>query len=257
MIEVDEIQELRDKTVRKANELIQRSRYNDLSTVQQKIVLYLISQISPYDEDFKLYQFSTQTFCRVCGLDATSGKNYNDLKEALKGIADKSIWIALPDGRETLLRWIEKPYIDQGSGTIAIKMDADMKPYLLQLKSNYTQYELIYTLHFRSRYTIRLYELLKSCHYNEQEEYTRRFELDELRRIMGAEAETYQAYKAFKQQLLTRTIKEINQYSDKTVSFTEIKQGRRVAAIEFTIETKDILDRMKVMAEIDQAINDA
>ena len=37
-----------------------------------------------------------------------------------------------------------------------------MKPYLLRLKENFTKYELIYTLHFKSKYSIRLYELLYS-----------------------------------------------------------------------------------------------
>ena len=88
--------ELRNKTVVKANELIQKSRFN-LSLQQQKMVLYLISQISPYDEDFKLYEFSIPEFCRVCGIDMTSGKNYQDLKQAIKEIADKSLWINIDE----------------------------------------------------------------------------------------------------------------------------------------------------------------
>ena len=44
------------KKVNKSNDLIQRSRFN-LSLQEQKIILYLISQITPYDHDFKLYEF--------------------------------------------------------------------------------------------------------------------------------------------------------------------------------------------------------
>ncbi|MDY4786917.1 MAG: RepB family plasmid replication initiator protein, partial [Bacteroidaceae bacterium] len=49
--------EIRHPTVVKANDLIQKSRFS-LSVQQQKIVLYLISQISQFDTDFKLYEFS-------------------------------------------------------------------------------------------------------------------------------------------------------------------------------------------------------
>ena len=56
----------RDKLVVKANELIQKSRFN-LSLQQQKIILYLISQIDRNDKEFKLYSFSIQHFCKVCG----------------------------------------------------------------------------------------------------------------------------------------------------------------------------------------------
>ncbi|MDE7246892.1 MAG: replication initiation protein, partial [Lachnospiraceae bacterium] len=149
----DKYLELRNKTVTKANDLIQKSRFN-LSLQQQKIVLYLISQITSADEDFKLYEFSIAEFCRVCGINDNNGKTYQDLKMAIKEIADKSLWVAVDEKRETLLRWIEKPYIDAGSGTIQIRLDSDMRPFLLQLKQNFTTYELLWTLHFKSKYTI-------------------------------------------------------------------------------------------------------
>ena len=144
--------ELRNKMVVKANDLIQKSRF-DLSLQQQKIILFLISHIEPSDKEFKLYEFSVIDFCQVCGIDYTAGKNYKDIKKAIKEIADKSVWIKTQDDEETLLRWVEKPYINKNSGTIKIRLDEDMKPYLLQLKKNFTQYELIYTLQFKSKYT--------------------------------------------------------------------------------------------------------
>ena len=241
------LKELRGKTVIKANELIQKSRFN-LSLQQQKIVLYLISQITPYDEDFKLYEFSISEFCRVCGIDETSGKNYQDLKAAIKEIADKSLWITLED-EETLLRWIEKPYLNKKSGIIKIRLDEDMKPFLLQLKENFTQYELLWTLHFKSKYTIRLYELIKSIHFHELETYQRVFRLDELRRMLGAE--NYKTYQTFKTRVLNPAVDEVNSYSDKNITYEPIKQGRAVEKIRFTISTKDAIERIKLQSDIE------
>lgn len=239
----------RSRIVTKANELIQKSRFS-LSLQQQKIVLYLISQITPYDEDFKLYTFSIGEFCRICGINQTSGKNYEDLKAAIKEIADKSIWVTLENGKHTLVRWIEKPYIDEGSGSIQIRLDNDMRPYLLQLKENFTSYELIWTLHFRSKFTVRLYEVVKSIHFAELAGYRRRYDLDELRRMMGAE--TYKAYKDFKRRALVPAVKEINEYSDKQVEIEEIKSGRKVVAIEFTITSKDTCDTLRLRNDIEK-----
>lgn len=238
----------RGRTVVKANELIQKSRFN-LSLQQQKIVLYLISQITAFDEEFKLYEFSINEFCRVCGIDDTSGKNYTDLKAAIKEIADKSLWITI-ENEETLLRWIEKPYINRNSGTIKIRLDEDMKPYLLQLKQNFTQYELLWTLHFRSKYTIRLYELIKSIHFHELESYIRDFTLEELRRMLGAE--NYNTYQTFKSRALLPAIKEINAYSDKNLVYEPIKKGKAVVKIRFTITTKDAMDRLKLQSDIEK-----
>lgn len=233
-----------EKRVVKANELIQKSRFN-LSLQQQKIVLYLISQISQYDEDFKIYEFSIQEFCRVCGIDLG---HYTELKNQIKTIADKSIWIETEKGEETLLRWIEKPYIDKNSGMIKIKLDKDMKPYLLQLKENYTSYEVIFTLYFKSKYTIRMYELIKSIHFHELEEYKREYRLDELRKLL--DAEKYQNWINLRQRVIEPAINEINEYSDKIVSYEPIKRGRSIDRVRFIIRSKDSLSVAEIRDKI-------
>ena len=245
----NKITELRDRTVTKANDLIQKSRFN-LSLQQQKVVLYLISQISRNDSEFKLYQFSILEFCRVCGIDTESGSIYTNLKNSLQEIANKSVWIDLGNRRHTLVRWIEKPYIDERSGVIQIRLDRDMMPYLLGLKEKYTQYELIYTLHFKSKYTIRLYELIKSIHFHELDEYERVFDIEELKNIMGAE--TYSQTRDFKSRALLPAVKEINLYSDKDLKIEEIKRGRKITHIKFLIATKKITERLLIRSQIEK-----
>ena len=241
--------ELRNKMVVKANDLIQKSRFN-MTLQQQKMILFLISQVTPYDEDFKVYEFSIQEFCRVCGIDIASGKNYRDVKQAIKDIADKSVWIEVNGDEETLLRWIEKPYINNKSGLVKIRLDEDMRPYLLQLKENFTQYELIYTLYFKSKYTIRLYEFINSIHYREVEEYRRSFPLDALKSALGAE--TYEEYRDFKRRVLDVAVNEINNYSDKELTYTPIKKGKSVVEIEFSVKTKSIMERLEIRDRIEQ-----
>lgn len=243
---------LRNGTVRKANALIQKSRFS-LTTQQQKIVLYLISRISSYDKDFCEYEFDIQQFCRVCGIDANNGKNYIDLKEAIKDISDKSLWITMDDGTETLLRWIEKPYINPNSGIIRIRLDNDMRPFLLQLKRSYTQYELLWTLHFKSKYTIRFYELIKSIHFHDLDPYVREYHIDELRRLLGAER--YKRYQHFKENVLIPAVNEINEYSDKNVSYIPIKEGRSYSRIRFTIESKDTIEMLKIRSRLEHEYN--
>lgn len=243
--------DLRNNTVVKANTLIQNSRFS-LSLQQQKILLYLISQISPNDEQFKLYEFDLIQFCKVCGLDYGSGKNYSDIKKAIKEIADKSIWVEIEEDEETLLRWIEKPYINKRQGIVKIRLDEDMKPFLLQLKANFTCYEIIWTLKFQSKYSIRLYELAKSLHYHELEIYTKRYTVEELKRLLGAEH--YKEYRDFKRKALIPAIREINRYSDKTIVFEEVTRGRKVLQVQLEISTKGPVDRLKIRSDIENEL---
>lgn len=241
----------RYNTVIKANTLIQRSRFS-LSAQQQKIVLFIISQIEPYDEEFKLYEFKITEFCKVCGIEP-KGDIYSLLKNQIKAISDKSLWIELENGEETLVRWIEKPYIDKKSGTIKIKIDEDMKPYLLQLKERFTEYDLIYTLNFKSKYSIRLYEYLKSIHYRKLKPYTQTLSIDKFQKMLDS---TYEEFKDFHTRVLKPAQKEINTFSDITFEYELIKEGRKTVAIVITIETKEVVERMKITSENERLLEE-
>ena len=243
------ITEIRNYKVVKANELIQKSRYN-LQVQEQKIILYLISKIKPENMDLKEHLFEIKDFCKICGLDDTSGANYKYIKQTLKDLRDKSIWLKLENGAETTLAWIDKVTIFENSGTVIVKIDDMMKPYLLQLKEHFTQYELLYTLGMKSQYSIRLYELLKSYEF----QHEKLFEIEELK--IRLSAETYNRFPDFKRRVLAPAIQEINNLSDLTVIYDLIKEGRKYIEIKFVIKIKkDIQERVKTWAKIDEIIN--
>lgn len=241
-MEENKIENNRYNTVSKANELIQKSRYS-LSTQQQKIILYLISQINPYATEFKKSKFKIQDFCKVCGIDCGNGNNYITLKEQIKKIADKSCWIKLDNGKETLLRWIEKPYIDENNGTIEIVFDKDMKPYLLQLREHFTQYELCFTLLFKSKYSIRLFELLESYHFHKLEKLYIEFDVEELKQRL--DCENYTQFKDFNTRVLKPALNEINKHTMYNIDYSFIKAGRKIIKIRFNKVVKDFNKRLE------------
>ena len=245
------LSEMRDYKVVKSNDLIQKSRFQ-LALQEQKIVLYMISKIKPDDDSFMEQEFSVLEFCRVCGIETNSGKNYKNVKDAIKTLADKSVWIMLENGTETLVRWINKAWINKKSGIVKIRLDDDMKPYLLQLQERFTSYELLYTLAMKSQYSVRLYELLKSYEWRHRQT----FQIEELKRILSAE--NYTRFPDFKRYVLDISMREINDLSDLTVTYEIVKEGRRYAKLDFSIKLKKDLDeRMRTWAKIEEVINPA
>src|SRR5699024_472874 len=49
------------------------------------------------------------------------------------------------------------------NGQVEIRLSSDLAPYLLQLKSYYTQYRLFDTVQLDSKYSIRLYKLMREA----------------------------------------------------------------------------------------------
>lgn len=253
----DEYRSLEQKTVVKANELITHTKFS-LTAQQQKIILFLISQVQPGDDDFREYEFSIQDFCRVCGLDRAGGHNYEIVEAALEDLADVKItyngsaWIPIEGGWKTLLRWIEKPYINPGSARIKVRLDKDMKPFLLHLKAHFTQYELLWTLQFTGRYTIRLYELCKAKHFDKLQPVELELDLDYLKDRL--DAGTYDRWPDLRRRVIEPAIAEINAKSDMQLSYTPRKKKRSggTSSILLRIETKDAPERLKLYADLER-----
>lgn len=227
-----ELIEQRDYKVVKANEIIQRARI-ELGILELKTFAYILSMVKPTDPKGKEYVFNVQDYCKVCGIDDKSGKNYTNVKKALKNLRDKSFWLVDEDGNETTVGWLEKARISKKTGKVAVKFDEDMEKYIVGWFERYTQYSLCQVLPMQSQYSFLLYELLKS--YSNLGEYT--FEIDELKRKLGAAH--YVDFNDVRKRVLDVATKEINLYTDLEISWEPIKKGRKVIQIKFEIKLRD------------------
>lgn len=211
----------------KSNDLIRKTRYS-LSEQEQKIIIYLISKIKADDKEFNRVELSISEFCRISNIRHTGTTN-KSIKKHIKVLSDKSWWITIGTS-EVLFRWIENVEINKG--IISLKLSEFLKPFLLDLKNNFTKYELINVLVLRGKYSIRLYEILKS--YLWQKGFT--ISLEELKQIL--QCPNYKTYKDFRIRILDYSLKEINEYTDIEVQYKPIKQGKRIVSLEFTIIEK-------------------
>ena len=226
-----EIIEQRDYKVVKANEIIQRARI-DLSILELKTFAYILSKVKPTDQPGQKYTFTIQEYCKVCDIDEKNGKNYENVKKAIKTLRDKSFWLIDEDGRETTVGWLSKAQIDKRSGKVTAELDNDIQKYIVGWFEQYTQYSLCQVLPMQSQYSFLLFELLKS--YANLKEYT--FDLDDLKSKVGAVH--YTDFRDFKKRVLDMATKEINLYTDLEISWEPISKGRKIIKIKFYISER-------------------
>lgn len=222
-------------TVAKSNEIIRSSRYS-LSVHQQKMLLYMIGKIKPQDIGNETYVFNILDFCEAIGVEKNSNY-YTVLKKQIKELRDSSVWVKVGK-KEILLAWLNTVEINEGSGEIAIKFHESVQPYLFELKEKYTSFRLSEVLTMRSKYSLRLYELLKSYAYGRDFDNYQEIEVsytpDEL--ITLLDAKTYVRYYNLKQRALSPAVKEINETSEEIhVRMEELHKGRAVARVIFII----------------------
>ena len=215
--------------VAKGNALIQKSRYS-LSLVEQKAVLFLISKIKPTDEAGHSYIFSIKDFCKTCNFNENSGFYTSYVRQIVEELGKKTIAIDLGEGRTLISHWFSSVIIDANTNSFEVCFDTNLAPYFFQLKSFYTQYSLEYVLPMKSKYSIRLYELLRSV---KSKSYRQRFTVEELRERV--DCQKYSSYKEFRRNVLEPAIEDINKYTDLDVRYEPIKTGRKITHIEFVI----------------------
>lgn len=216
--------------VTQKNELVEAHHVDPLSINEQKVVLTMISMIEPADDDLKTYTLSVKDFAEMVGLKGES--TYTEIKKISKTLVSKVIEIPIGKKDWLVATWASSVRYRSSEGTVELSFDSKLKPYLLQLKNQFTSYRLSNILNLKSTYSIRLYELMKKWQHLGRWECS----VEDLRGILGAKhVKSYSIYGNFKNRVLSPALIELNAKTDVQISFNEIKKGRSVERIEFII----------------------
>lgn len=230
--------------VSKSNTLIEAN--SRLNLVEQKMLLCLASNIEPSDRDFKTYIFPIKQFHDLLGLSGST--KYTELSKITKELLSKVIEIKV--GEELIqVSWLSSAIYNKNKGTIDLRFDPLLKPFLLELSSKFTSYRLANVVKLKSTYAIRIYELLKQ--YENIKE--RIISIENLRYYLDA-IDVYPNYANLKQRVLKPSQKELNQKTDISFEFEEIKLGRKVQKIRFIIRSqkKKDVDLVHFEKKLDQ-----
>jgi len=217
-----------------SNQLV-KGRYK-LTKEEQNFIYLVISQINKNDTKFTEYQIHIKDL--ECG--ELTQKNYQRYRDFAKKLRSREIIIE--DNERILVSgWFSDIEYIKNTGFIKATISEKLKPYLLQLKEEFVQAKLPVLLSFHSKYTSRLYLLLKS-NYDRQKNYNRNFfttyDLEELRSRFELPKSYIDYYRNFKEKFLLKTLEEINKKTDFHISFKELKTGHKITSINFCMSKK-------------------
>ncbi len=190
-----------------ANELIREIRPADsrsilvLNQMEFKIRYLLISLIQKDTFEFDAINISVSEFAEYFGLK-WGGEQTKNLRISIENLIENNYII---DGN--IVRWLspESCFLD---GNIHLKLDDSLAPYLLQLESHFTLYDYNAVAKFRSKYSFRMYEFLKSA----EGMGFYKISLDDAIALLGDNCCKTKA--EFVKRVLTPALNDINTYSD-------------------------------------------
>ena len=149
------------------------------------------------------------------------------------------------------------PYVEWNdyNDEVTIQFSEHIMPYLINLKSEFTQYKISEIQKLNSKYSIILYRWL-SMNYNQYEHYSykggRREEqveayrnpsisIRELRELTDT-VDEYPRFDRLEHRVLKEPIEEINENTSFNVTYDKIKKGRSIDSIVFHITKKHRAD---------------
>ena len=255
------------KLVVKSNELVE-ARYM-FDVWETRFFLSLIAMIDKNDDDEKIYRLWFKDI--KTNFKLKSNQSYSYLREAAQSMASKSVYIGWMNdefrrGRmHRIIRFVD--FLEKGQEGkkgasqqeyVDVSIDKDIKPYLLDIKKNYdpkttryTSYDLRNVIKLKS-YGMRIYELLKQFEYAG----SRTIAVQDLKDMFEITNE-YPRFSNFYQKVIKVSVDSINKYTDLRIpSVEKIKQGRRVAALRFIIESKSDKEVSVLMGERDLELFD-
>jgi plasmid replication initiation protein len=203
---------------------------HELSATQLDIYFMLLSRLKP-DNNNK-YEIGAMEIENLTGRQW----NYQQLRDATAGLIGKVFEIQQEDGLLQVAFLSSAKYI-KGQGRIQLTIAEELKPYLVQLKNNFTSFQLHCVLSMSSKYAKWMYVLCsrwKDVGYLEQDLEDLRHRLN-LKDPRGKSPEVYKQWGQFKDNVLEPAIKQINEHSDLQVSYTIEKKGKSVHRLKFTI----------------------
>lgn len=224
-----------NKLVVKDNSLIDAS-FN-LSLVEHRIMLLAIVEARD------VFNLTCETALEIKAVTykeqftVDDSEVYQQLKDAGKTLKRREFtYLDKYKGIEaySTVNWVNKITYVPKKGMIVLKLSADVIDMITRLETHFTKYYLNQVSNFKSKYALRLYELLMKWSANG---LTQKYEIQDLRKKLGILDNEYKSTAYLKRDVLEKSIQEINLKTDLKVSYEHFKQGRSISHIRFKIAT--------------------
>lgn len=219
------------RSVTQRNELIE-SRYN-LSIQELRLVMLCASRIDPTAEidwtekDVGVFDVTIEDWGSV--FPGHGKRAYRLLKEAAEKLFENFIEV---NGKESITyhRWVTSSGYFGSQGRVKLKFTREVLELLTAVANRYTTVRFDQLTKLPTTYAWKLYMLMAQF----QDTGFRIISINDFRHAMDC-ADQHQLYGDLKKRVIIPSLTNVNAYTNLKVSFTEVKDGRKVVKLKFRI----------------------
>lgn len=204
-----------------------------LTVYQKRLLLLLISHINKDTKEFATEHISLNDYCSIMNIPV-GGNTHQKIKDSVLDLCNKNFLVDTSPTKTEVFSWIDasETEIDWANKVITTKLGKKLKEYYIGLSEQFTSFQLGFTVGFRSKYSYRLYEYLRS--YANQGVIN--IKIEKAYEIFCDNK--YNLVTDLERFVLKRAIDEVNEHSDIYVEYTKLKSGRKTTHLSFDIKMK-------------------
>lgn len=228
-----------------SNDFITACGLEKASLKARKLLYLAISQCKKNDRDFFEYNISIPLFAELMEIDPSN--IYQEADKLTDELMHGIVRVDLGEGFQKYHFFSKCEYSSEKG--ISFRLDKEMTDFLLELKGNFSQPLLNDFLRMNSPYSMAIWHLFQREMHSKKPSLTELIEFDitveELRKVTGCQTKLKQLGQ-FKERVLDKAIREIEDNCGVVVTYTNIKKGRTVTGFHFSATSQFHIDESTI-----------
>ena len=229
------------RLVRKSYELI--TAKNKWSEIESKLLATFIKELNPKSEDdFRELNISIDSIQKLWGVKVDTPHIRNLCLELQQKAYELPQYAIKENGKPDYEKIKSYKYVSLfneieyhlNEKYITFDFHNRMKPHLLEF-TRFIKYRIENILQFKNRYSISFYELFKAQEFKKEKIKKIVLEIDYIHNWLDTPKSYKETYGNLKKKILTPVMLDLQKFTDIYVTFKEIKTGRKVTNIEFSL----------------------
>lgn len=195
----------------------------DLEIIELNIFVAIIYKI----QGLKEVTFDSKEIKRYSGSKERGNKRFDD---TLKKLQKKNIILKTEEGYQSIMPF---PTLDFNikEKKVKVKINEDILPLLNDLKKQFTLYSIDEFVALESKYSKRMFQMLKQY----EAIGKRTFTIEFLKTVLNTD---YKRFYDLEKNVLKKVKDDINKRTSLKVDYIKNKEGRKIKSVEFSIRKK-------------------
>ena len=205
--------------------MLTRAAYT-LSLSEKRLLMLAVTRLDNRSDEPQMLTITPAEYADFYTLNQKGA--YRTLKNAVENLWTRT----LVTDDNTKYRWIITSRYEDG--VIELEFHPRLKPHLVQLKNQFTQYFLNRASDFKLMYTWRLFELIMQFKHTGY----LKIELEDFKKSLDIPKTYNRDFGLVRSKVITPAINEISEKDGLKINWKPIKTGRKVTALEFKFPTE-------------------